>query len=249
MLSQHIMRAYDDELKFLSSGVAAMGGQAEQIVERAIQALITGDVGLAAKVIKDDLLLDEAQREIDEKATVIIAKRQPLAGDLRGIIGSIRITADLERVGDLGKNIAKRVGAVSKSPQPKAIFRGFEALSDLTLTQLKDVLDIFASGAVDRIASLRNRDEQIDQLYTSLFAQLLKMMAEDPETIFSGTHLLFCAKNLERIGDHATNIAETIYYTATGRQLPPERSKDDQSHDLIAERLLNEAKLQPVDKS
>ena len=231
---QHIVRAYDEELKFLSARIGAMGGHAERMVERAVQALVTSDTALAQRIIRDDKMLDDAQREIDEKAIVIIARRQPLAHDLREIIGAIRISSDLERIGDLGKNIAKRVVAVSEARQPLRVFRGMEALSGLALAQLKEVLDIFASRSVDRIASLRDRDDQIDQMYTSLFRELLTYMMEDPRNIAPCTHLLFCAKNIERIGDHATNIAETVYYTATGRQLPAERPKDDLSHDVIA---------------
>ena len=172
----------------------------------------------------------KAQREIDDKAIVIIAKRQPMADDLREIIGAIRISADLERVGDLGKNIAKRVVAVTEGRQPPSLFRGLQALAELALTQLKEVLDVYASRSVERIGFVRDRDEQIDAMYTSLFRELLTYMMEDPRNITACTHLLFCAKNIERIGDHATNIAETVYYIVTGKQMPPERPKEDRSH-------------------
>ncbi|MGE3307305.1 MAG: phosphate signaling complex protein PhoU, partial [Rhizobiaceae bacterium] len=158
------------------------------------------------------------------------AKRQPMADDLREIIGAIRISADLERVGDLGKNIAKRVTAIAEKGQPVSLARGLQALAELALTQLKEVLDIYASRQVERIALLRDRDEDIDAMYTSLFRELLTYMMEDPRNITGCTHLLFCAKNIERIGDHATNIAETVYYIATGDQMPPERPKEDKSH-------------------
>jgi phosphate transport system protein len=233
MSPQHIVRSYDDELKFLAARIASMGGHAERMVEQAVSALVNSDADLAERVIRGDALLDDAQREIDDKATVIIARRQPLAGDLREIIGAIRISSELERVGDMGKNIAKRVVAVSETRQPPRFFRGLAALSDLALTQLKDVLDIFANRSVDGIESLRDRDDQIDHLYTSLFRELLSYMMQDPRNITPCTHLLFCAKNLERIGDHATNIAETIYYSATGRQLPADRAKDDLTHSVI----------------
>ena len=229
MQSVHIMSAYDEELKYLSKRIAAMGGHAERMVEQAIQALVNGDPGLAQKVIRDDIVLDEGQREIDDKAIVIIAKRQPMATDLREIVGAIRISADLERVGDLGKNVAKRVVSVIDGRQPTSLFRGLEALADLALTQLKEVLDVYASRSVDRIGFVRDRDDQIDAMYTSLFRELLTYMMEDPRNITPCTHLLFCAKNIERIGDHATNIAETIYYIVTGDQLPAERPKGDKT--------------------
>ncbi|WP_378944541.1 phosphate signaling complex protein PhoU [Mesorhizobium sp. ANAO-SY3R2] len=230
MQSVHIVSAYDEELKFLARKIAAMGGQAERMVEQAVAALVNGDPELGQRVIQDDALLDEAEREIDDKAILIIARRQPMAKDLREIIGAIRISADLERVGDLGKNVAKRVAAVSEGRQPNSLFRGLQALAELALTQLKDVLDAYASRSVERIGFVRDRDEQIDAMYTSLFRELLTYMMEDPRNITPCTHLLFVAKNIERIGDHATNIAETIYYIVTGEQMPPERPKEDKSH-------------------
>ena len=229
MQSVHIVSAYDEELKYLSKRIAAMGGHAERMVEQAIQALVNADPDLAQKVIRDDIVLDEGQREIDDKAIVIIAKRQPMATDLREIVGAIRISADLERVGDLGKNVAKRVVSVIDGRQPTSLFRGLEALAELALTQLKEVLDVYASRSVDRIGFVRDRDDQIDAMYTSLFRELLTYMMEDPRNITPCTHLLFCAKNIERIGDHATNIAETIYYIVTGDQMPAERPKGDKT--------------------
>lgn len=230
MQSVHIVSAYDEELKFLARKIAAMGGQAERMVDQAVAALVNGDPELGQRVVQDDLVLEEAEREIDDKAILIIARRQPMATDLREIIGAIRISADLERVGDLGKNIAKRVAAVAEGRQPTSLFRGLEALAELALTQLKEVLDVYASRSVDKIGFVRDRDEQIDAMYTSLFRELLTYMMEDPRNITPCTHLLFVAKNIERIGDHATNIAETIYYIVTGEQMPPERPKEDKSH-------------------
>ena len=229
MQSVHTVSAYDEELKYLSKRIAAMGGHAERMVEQAIAALVNADPGLAQKVIRDDIVLDEGQREIDDKAIVIIAKRQPMATDLREIVGAIRISADLERIGDLGKNVAKRVVSVIDGRQPTSLFRGLEALANLALTQLKEVLDVYASRSVDKIGFVRDRDDQIDAMYTSLFRELLTYMMEDPRNITPCTHLLFCAKNIERIGDHATNIAETIYYIVTGDQMPAERPKGDKT--------------------
>ncbi len=233
MPSFHTVRAYDAELAFLGDRLAAMGGQAERMVEEAVSALVHADPALAAKVVEDDLILDALQREVDDRAIVIIARRQPMADDLREIIGAIRIAADLERVGDLGKNIAKRVGAVAEAGRPLQFFRGIEALSTLALTQLKQVLDVYASHRIDQIGLLRDRDEEIDGVYTSLFRELLTYMMEDPRNISACTHLLFCAKNIERIGDHATNIAETVFHIVTGEQLPLERPKEDESHRLV----------------
>jgi phosphate transport system protein len=233
MPSPHIVKLFDEELKYLKTRIAGMGGHAERMVEQAITALVNLDPGLAAKVVQDDAVLDEGQREIDDRAVLIIAKRQPMADDLREIIGAIRISSDLERVGDLGKNIAKRVNAITDRRQPLSLSRGLQALADLALTQLKEVLDVYASRSIERIGFVRNRDENIDAMYTSLFRELLTYMMEDPRNITACTHLLFCAKNIERIGDHATNIAETVYYMVTGQQMPAERPKEDKSHRVV----------------
>jgi len=234
MNTTHTQHAFDEDLKFLTNRIASMAGHAERMVDQSVRALVGSDSGLAGKVIEDDLLLDAAQREIDDKTISIIARRQPMADDLREVIGAIRISADLERVGDLGKNIAKRVVAATGTQQPMSLFRGIEALAELALMQLKDVLDAYASRSVERIGMVRNRDDQIDAMYTSLFRELLTYMMEDPRSITSCTHLLFCAKNIERIGDHATNIAETLYYIITGEQMPVERPKEDESHKVVA---------------
>jgi phosphate transport system regulatory protein PhoU len=234
MPSTHIMSAYDEELKYLARRISEMGGLAEQMCADAVRALVNSDTALAQKVISDDVILDHAEREIGEKAIVTIAKRQPMAADLREIIGSLRIAADLERVGDLGKNTAKRVIAVQETGIPRNLARGIEHLSELALVQLKDVLDVYATRSAEKAEAIRQRDEEIDAMYTSLFRELLTYMMEDPRNITSCTHLLFCAKNIERIGDHATNIAETIYYMATGNQPEGERPKDDRSNTLSA---------------
>ncbi len=227
MTQSHIMTAYDEELRFLSRRIAEMGGMAEQMAADAVRALVNADAALAQRVISDDAILDAAEREITDKAILTIARRQPVANDLREIMGSIRIASDLERVGDLGKNTAKRVIAVQQSGVPRALARGMEHLSELALAQLKDVLDVYSTRSAEKAQAIRDRDEEIDAMYTSLFRELLTYMMEDPRNITSCTHLLFCAKNIERIGDHATNIAETIYYMTTGTQPDGERPKDD----------------------
>ncbi len=234
MPAAHTVTSYDDELRWLARRLSEMGGIGEGMVADAVTALVNADTGLAQRVISEDVLLDTAEREIYEKAVLVIAKRQPMASDLREIIGSIRIASDLERVGDLGKNIAKRVIAVHTMPQPKKLVRGLEHLAELALTQLKEVLDAFATRSPELANSIRERDEEIDAIYTSLFRELLTYMMEDPRNITACTHLLFCAKNIERIGDHATNIAETVYYVATGDQFASERPKDDDTVNVIA---------------
>jgi phosphate transport system protein len=236
MSSQHITRSFDEDLRQISNQIGAMGGYAERMVEQAVVALVTGDVELARRVIADDVFLDNKEREIGEKAVIVIARRQPMAGDLREIVGAIRISGDLERIGDLGKNIAKRSVAVSETSQPTRLSRGLSALSDLALEQLKAVLDAYATRSAEKIAVVRDRDEEIDAMYTSLFREMLTYMMEDPRNITPCTHLIFCAKNIERIGDHATNIAETVYHIITGQMLPMERPKEDRSHKVVATR-------------
>lgn len=234
MPSEHIMRTFDEELRSLTNQIGGMGGYAERMVDQGVAALVSGDTDLARKVIADDAFLDERERELGEKAVVLIAKRQPMAADLREIVGAIRISGDLERIGDLGKNIAKRTPAVAETRQPARLFRGVSSLSELALTQLKDVLDGYASRSADKIIRMRDRDDEIDAVYTSLFRELLTYMMEDPRNITACTHLIFCAKNIERIGDHATNIAETVYHIITGETMPSERPKEDKSHAVVA---------------
>lgn len=232
MPTYHTVRSFDDELKYLEAKIAEMGGHAERMIERAVASIVNDDHKLAAEVIADDVFLDDTERLIDEKAVAIIAKRQPMAVDLREIIAAIRISADLERVGDMGKNIAKRAAVISQTRQPATFYRGLEAFTNLTLNQLKEVLDAYASRSLERINAVRERDDEIDAMYTSLFRELLTYMMEDPRNITACTHLLFCAKNIERIGDHATNIAEAIYYIVTGRYMDTDRPRDDLTHQV-----------------
>ncbi|KQQ79519.1 phosphate signaling complex protein PhoU [Aureimonas sp. Leaf324] len=233
-MEHHIVTSYDEELKFILRRISEMGGQAERMVEQAVSALIRSDAGLAQSVVADDVLLDAAQREIDEHAIMTIGKRQPMAHDLREIVGAIRISNDLERIGDLGKNIAKRVLATQEHTQPVQLVRGIEHMSELALGQLKEVLDAYATRDHLRAEAIRRGDQEIDALYTSIFRELLTYMMEDPRNITACTHLLFSAKNIERIGDHATNIAETIFYIKTGSQMEIERPKGDSTPTLVA---------------
>ncbi len=215
--ADHTVTAFDDDLRFLIGKVVEMGGHAESMVARSMNALARADKSLAQTVIADDVVLDNAQRELEERAVLIIAKRQPMAHDLREIIGTLRMANDLERIGDLGKNIARRASEIDDAIQPKRLLRGLEHLTSLTLEQLKDVLDAYVSKDVDQAQAVWARDEDIDQIYTSLFREMLTYMMEDPRYISACTHLLFCAKNIERIGDHATNLAETTQYVVTGQ--------------------------------
>jgi phosphate transport system protein len=228
-MSSHIVTSYDQELQNLRRSIAEMGGIAEKMVADSGLALLRRDAALAQSVIAVDQRLDGLQRDIEEKAILLIAKRQPMAVDLRETISAIRVSGDLERIGDLAKNVAKRVVAISDQVQLQKIVVGVEHMNELVQEQLKDVLDAYATQDTVAALDVWTRDGGIDALYTSLFRELLTYMMEDPRNITFCTHLLFCAKNVERIGDHTTNIAETIHYLATGETLPTDRPKNDRS--------------------
>jgi len=228
-MASHIVTAFENELREINRKVAEMGGLAEKSVVDSIDALIKRDTILAQRVIAADTRLDQLQREIEEDAITLIAKRQPLAVDLREVVSAIRISNDLERVGDLAKNTAKRVLALKGEYQATALLRGVEHMSEIVLEQLKEVLDAFGARDATRAMAVWRRDGAVDDLYTSLFRELLTYMMEDPRQITMCTHLLFAAKNVERIGDHATNIAETVHYLVVGEQLADERPKSDDS--------------------
>jgi phosphate transport system protein len=228
-MSEHIVTSFDDDLKELARRITEIGGLAERSVDLSVRALIEVDIAAARKVIDDDKRIDDLQREIEEKAVLTIARRQPMAQDLREVMAAIHIATDLERVGDLAKNTAKRVIAIGGQFQPQKFVHGVQHLAELALEQLKDVLDAYVSRDLDQALSVWRRDNEVDVLYTSLFRELLTYMMEDPRNISFCTHLLFCAKNIERIGDHATNIAETVHYIVTGVPLTDERPKKDTS--------------------
>jgi phosphate transport system protein len=224
-MNDHTLKAYDKELETLERRIAEMGGIAEKMVIDAMDALIHSDSQLAHAVIASDDRLDALQREIEESAVLTIARRQPMAVDLREIIGAIRVAGDLERVGDLAKNVAKRslkIGGEARNPRENG---GLKHMNDVALELLKDVLDAYAQRDIERAQAVWERDVELDALEDSVFRDLLTHMMEDPRNITYCAHLLFCSKNVERIGDHATNIAETVYYLVTGQTLPTERPK------------------------
>lgn len=224
-MPDHIVKAYDKELELLDRKIAEMGGIAEKMLSDAMDALVGFDAELARKTVAVDPRLDILQREIEEHAILTIARRQPMAVDLREIVAAIRISADLERVGDLAKNIAKRAIIVaSEARLPRAIV-GLKSMHETAALFLKDVLDAYAHRDVERARAVWTRDAELDALEDSVFRDLLTFMMEDPRNISFCTHLLFCSKNIERIGDHSTNIAETIVYLVTGEALPVERPK------------------------
>jgi phosphate transport system protein len=225
MSEQHIVRSYDKDLELLDRKLAEMGGIAEKMLSDSIEAMSSFDVELARSVVSVDPRLDLLQREIEETAILTIARRQPMAVDLRELVAAIRVSADLERVGDLAKNICKRLIKIANEIRlPRAVV-GLRHMGEMAALQLKEVLDSYAQRDADRAKSVWLRDNELDALDDSIFRELLTFMMEDPRNISFCTHLLFCTKNIERVGDHATNIAETVYYLVTGETLPVERPR------------------------
>jgi phosphate transport system protein len=227
MMSEHTAKAFDVDLQELNKNVAQMGGLAEKAIADSVDALVRLDTDLAAQVISVDHSIDTLQREIEEKAILTIARRQPMAIDLREIVSALRVSNDLERIGDLAKNIAKRVTELNGEFRPQKLIRGIEHMAGLVLGQVKQVLDAYAGHDLAKALDVWRRDEEVDAMCTSLFRELLTYMMEDPRNITFCIHLMFSAKNIERMGDHATNIAETVHYMIEGRTILDERPKGD----------------------
>jgi len=228
----HTVKAYDRELDTLDRLIAEMGGIAEKMVVEAVDALASADTVLAHQVVSTDPRLDVLQREIENLAVMTIARRQPMAVDLRELIGAIRVAGDLERVGDLAKNIAKRtIKLGTEARVPRAIV-GLKHMNEVATESMKDVLDAYAQRDAERAREVWERDVDLDALEDSVFRDLLTHMMEDPRNISFCAHLLFCSKNIERIGDHATNIAETVGYLVMGTPMHSERPRGRQETDI-----------------
>jgi phosphate transport system protein len=227
MMSEHTAKAFDADLQELNKYVAQMGGLAEKAIADSVDALVRLDTTLAEHVVLVDRSIDALQREIEEKAILTIARRQPMAIDLREIVSALRVSNDLERIGDLAKNIAKRVAELNGEFRPQKLIRGLEHMAALALAQLKQVLDAYAGRELAKALDVWRRDKEVDAMCTSLFRELLTYMMEDPRNITFCIHLMFSAKNIERMGDHSTNIAETVHYMIEGRTITDERPKGD----------------------
>jgi len=223
----HTAKAFDSDLQEIMRKVAEMGGLVEKQISDAAQALLERDTELAERVIATDPTIDTMQRDIEEKSILTIARRQPMAIDLREIVGAMRVCNDLERIGDHAKHIGKRVVALGGDLYPQTLIRGVEHMAELVLAQIKQVLDAYASRDLQGALAVWKGDEEIDAICTSLFRELLTYMLEDPRNITFCMHLMFCAKDIERMGDHATNIAETVYYMVEGRPITDQRPKGD----------------------
>ena len=223
----HTAKAFDTDLQEITRKVAEMGGMVEQQIADAVLALVGRDLEMGERVIAMDPQIDNMQREIEEKAILTIARRQPMAVDLREVVGAMRVCNDLERIGDHAKHLGKRVVALDGDFYPQKLIRGVEHMAELVSAQLKQVLDSYASRDLTAALAVWKGDEEVDSMCTSLFRELFTYMMEDPRNITFCMHLMFCAKDIERMGDHATNIAETVYYMIEGRQITDQRPKGD----------------------
>ena len=227
-MNEHIVKSYEDELNTLTAECARMGGLCEAQVSDAIDAVVKRDQASAELVVGRDDRLDVLEADIERKAIRLIALRQPMANDLRKTVAAMKIASNLERCGDLAKNIAKRTLVLTEAEPITPLTRSIERMGRLVLGRLKDVLDAYTGSDLDRALAVWTRDDEVDEHYNSLFRELLTYMMGDPRTITACAHLLFVAKNLERIGDHATNIAEIIHYEITGEEMiSADRPKTD----------------------
>lgn len=235
MVMKHIVSLFDEELQYLESKILFMGQFAIDMVNDSVEAMLNKNIELAKDIMKKDLTLDNTERHIDDKATTIIARRQPMAVDLREIIGTIRIASDLERIGDKGKNIAKRAITIVQTPQIEAFSDTLANFAKVSIDQLAKAMDAYKERSLEKIQEVIKCDQKTDKMYDAMFRGLLTYMMENPRNITACTHLLFCAKNLERVGDHATNIVETLHYMITGEYLPFEDCQYDENFgkDLI----------------
>jgi phosphate transport system protein len=225
-MNDHTVKSFGEQLEALSSLVAQMGGLAEAQVAAAIEAIARRDSTAAERAVGGDARIDEIQQEIEERALKLLALRQPMAVDLRETLAAIKTAAELERIGDLAKNIAKRALVLNREP-PIRLTQSLARMGKAAQNQLKQVLDAFASRNAEEAEAVWNRDGEIDEIYNSLFRELLTYMMEDPRTIGLCTHLLFVAKNIERCGDHCTNIAEVVYHMVRAGHLAANRPKAD----------------------
>lgn len=225
-MTDHTVRAFGDKLEALTTSVAQVGGLAEVQLADAIEAISRRDTAKAESVIASDRRIDQLQYQIEDQSLKLLALRQPMAGDLRETLAALKMASELERIGDLAKNIAKRAIVLNREP-PIRLTMSLARMGRQVEAQLKQVLDAYARRDAQSAKAVWQQDGEIDEIYNSLFRELLTYMMEDPRTIGLCTHLLFVAKNIERCGDHCTNVAETVYYMVNGEHLAADRPKAD----------------------
>ena len=225
---QHVVKSYDQELKRLRSMITQMGGIVETQVALAAEAIMHRDAAAATRAVEEDPKVDALEREVETFVIRLLALRQPVAGDLRQVVAALKITGDIERIGDYAANLAKRSIVLAEFSLPYSL-AGLAHMAQLVQQQLKSVIDAFGDNDADKAMEVWRSDQVVDDIYNAIFRELITYMMEDPRNITPCTHLLFIAKNLERIGDHATNVAETVYYAVRGESLPGSRPKGDTS--------------------
>jgi phosphate transport system protein len=225
---EHLVKSYDQELKRLRNMMTQMGGIVESQVAQAADAIMQRDVASATRAVEEDPKVDALEREVESFVIRLLALRQPVAGDLRQIVAALKITGDLERIGDYAANVAKRSIVLSQFSLPYSL-AGLAHMARMVQGQLKSIIDALGANDTDMAVEVWRSDQVVDDIYNAIFRELITYMMEDPRNITPCTHLLFIAKNLERIGDHATNIAENLYYAVKGETLPESRPKGDTS--------------------
>ena len=221
---EHIVKSYDEELQHLNTTIVEMGGMTETQIQRAIESLIDRNPALAERVIQDDDNVDELNYEVDVQATRLLALRQPIASDLRTVVAALKISSDLERIADYATNIARRAIALSESPTSRRNY-AIPRMARFAQQMIEKVLTAYVDRDVDKAMQVWESDSELDDMYTGLFRELLTYMIEDPRDITANTHMLFIAKHIERIGDHVTNISETIFFLVHGTRLREQRLK------------------------
>ncbi len=226
-MADHIVKSFHDQLEALSTAIVQMGGMCETQLSNAIEAIARRDMQIAERTVALDAGIDRLELQIEQQAVQLLALRQPLATDLRETLAALKISVDLERIGDLAKNVAKRALVVAREAPDQTLTQGLVRMGRLALQQLKNVLDAYSRRDSNAAMTVWKHDDEIDEIYNSLFRELLTYMMEDPRKISPSTHLLFIAKNFERVGDHATNIAETVHYIVTGAKIGSPRPKSD----------------------
>lgn len=226
--SEHIVKAFDEELERLTKTIVRMGGMAEALLATSVDALRRRDSDLASKAVQSDVQIDALETEVSDTSIHMLALRQPMAGDLRVVVSALKISSDLERIGDYAANVAKRVLALNQLPSMEPAHT-IPRMAKLVQNNIKEVLDAYVNRDAEAALRVWKQDEEVDEMYTSLFRELLTYMMEDPRNITPCTHLIFIAKNIERIGDHATNIAEVIHFLVEGTTIEETRPKGDTS--------------------
>ena len=225
---EHLVKSYDQELKRLRNMMTQMGGIVESQVALAADAIMQRDAASATRAVEEDPKVDALEREVETFVIRLLALRQPVAGDLRHIVAALKITGDLERIGDYAANVAKRSIVLAQFSLPYSL-AGLAHMARMVQGQLKSIIDALGDSDADKAMEVWRSDQVVDDIYNAIFRELITYMMEDPRNITPCTHLLFIAKNLERIGDHATNIAENLYYAVKGESLPDSRPKGDTS--------------------